>query len=73
MTIATQVHQAVDAAEAAATKLEEEEDVVEITERTATADAITAIPPRSTAGTTAPSASRTNKLMKPNVLHTLVP
>ena len=70
---ATQVEQAVDAAEAAATKLEEEDDVVEMTERTATADAITAVTPRITAGTTAPSASRTNKLMKPNMLHTLVP
>ena len=75
MIIATQVEQAVDAAEAAATKLEEEEDVVEMTETTATADVITAVTPRSTAGTTAPFASRTNRLMKPNILmlHRLVP
>ena len=75
MIIATQVEQAVDAAEAAATKLEEEEDVVEMTEITATADAITAVTPRSTAGTTTPFAFRTNRLMKPNMLmlHTLVP
>ena len=72
MIIATQVEQAVDAA--AATKLEEEEDVVEMTERTATADAITAVTPWSTAGTTAPFASRTNGLMTPNMLmlHTLL-
>ena len=69
------MEQAVDAAEAAATKLEEEEDVVEMTEITATADAITAVTPRSTAGTTTPFAFRTNRLMKPNMLmlHTLVP
>ena len=75
MTIATQVQQAVDAAEAAATKLEVEEEVLEMTERTATADEITAVTPRSTAGTTAPFASRTNRLMKPNILmlHRLVP
>ena len=74
MIIATPVEQAVDAAEAAATKLEEEEDVAGMTERIATADAITAVTPRSTAGTTAPFASRTNRLMKPNMLmlHTLV-
>ena len=72
MIIATQVEHAVDAAEAAATKLEEEEDVVETTERTATADAITAVTPWSTAGTTAHFASRTNRLMKPNMIHTLV-
>ena len=66
-----------DAAEAAATKLEEEEDVVEMTERTATADEITAVTPSTagTAGTTAPFASHINRLMKPNMLmlHTLVP
>ena len=75
MTIAAQVEQAVDAAEAEATKLEEEEDVVGMTERTATADSITAAAPRSTAGTTALFASRTNRLVKPNMrmLHTLVP
>ena len=75
MTIAAQVEQAVDAAEAEATKLEEEEDVVGMTERTATADSITAVAPQSTAGTTAPFASRTNRLVKPNMrmLHTLVP
>ena len=75
MMIATLVEQAVDAAEAAATKLEVEEEVLEMTERTATADATTAVTPRSTAGTSAPFASRTKRLMKPNMLmlHTLVP
>ena len=75
MIIATQVEQAMDAAEAATTKLEDEENVVKMTARTATADEITAVPPRSTAGTTAPFASHTNRLMKPNMLmlHTLVP
>ena len=77
MMIATLVEQAVDAAEAAATKLEVEEEVLEMTERTATADEITAVTPSTagTAGTTAPFASHINRLMKPNMLmlHTLVP
>ena len=75
MIIATQVEQEVDAAEAAATKFEEEEDVVEMTETTATAHDFAAVIPRSTAGSTAPFASRTNRPMKPNMLmlHTLVP
>ena len=65
----------VDAEEVAATKLEEDEDVDEMTERTVTAVAITAGIPRSTAGTTDPFATRTNRPIKPSmlILHTLVP
>ena len=64
-----------DAAEAAATKLEEKEDLVEMTERIATADAVTAVVSWSTAGTTAPLASSSIRMMKPNMLmlHMLVP
>ena len=75
MRIITQVEQVVDAEEVAATKLEEDEDVDEMTERTVTAVAITAGIPRSTAGTTAPFATRTIRPMKASmlILHTLVP
>ena len=73
----TQVEQVVDAEEVAATKLEEDEDVDEMTERAVTAVAITVGISRSTAGTTAPFATRTNRPMKPSMLilllHTLVP
>lgn len=74
--IAAQVHQKMHAKEVAATTLlaKEDESVAEMMERTATADAIAAVTPRSTADTTAPFASRINRRMKPNMLmlHTLV-
>ena len=58
MGIATQVEHAADAEEIATTKLEDDEDEVEVTEVTATADETSATP-RSTAGTNAPFGSRT--------------
>ena len=61
MRIITQVGQVVDAEEAAATELEVDEGVDETTERTVTAVAITTGTPRSTAGTTAPFVTRTNR------------
>lgn len=68
MMVAPQVEQVVDMGEAAATKPDEYENMVEMTERTATAIGIPADIPRSTAGATATFASRTNKPMKPNML-----
>ena len=68
MRIITQVEQVVDAEEVAATKLEEDEDVNETTERIVTAVAMSAQIQRSTAGTTAPFATRINRSMKPSML-----
>lgn len=74
--IARQVDQKMDAKEVAATTLlaKDDESVAEMMGSTAAADAIAGVTPRSTAATTAPFASRTNRRMKPHMLmlHTLV-
>ena len=71
----TRVEQVVGEEAAAATKLDEGEDVDEMSERAVTAVSIAAKPTRSTTGTTDPFTTRTNRPFKPSMLmlHTLVP